>query len=62
MIWTYLAGASDRGCDNSSIFWIFAKGKDVHGEASDFIPLSDEEADTLDNVPDLEELALAVTI
>lgn len=58
VVWTYLAGRSDGGCDSSSIFWILAKGKDKHGEASHFLPLSDE----LDNVSDLEELALAVRL
>lgn len=62
VVWTYLAAGSEGDCDTSSIFWILAKGKDEHGEASHFISLSDEEADAADNVPDLEALALAVTL
>lgn len=62
VVWAYLAGSSDGGCDSSSIFWILAKGEDEHGEASHCISLADEEVDELDNVPDLEELAWAVTL
>lgn len=61
MVWTYKAGGSDGGCESSSIFWILAQGKDEHGEASHFISPSEKEAEALDNVPDFEELALAVT-
>lgn len=56
---TYLAGGSDEGCGSSSIFCILAKGNDEHGEASELISLTEEEA-ALENVSDLEELDLAM--
>lgn len=62
VVWTYLAGGSDEDWGNSSIFWILAKGKEEHGEATHFSSLSDEQADALHNVTGLEELVLAVTI